>query len=223
MAGPQARHDARAALAQPGEQPIGAAPRGVEADDDERPALAPSDEEGIGLVKVREGAEDAGVRAHGGHDLLEHAPALVDGRRGHARDDEQDARGEGRLEPLGERALDARGLAAEDAGRDLEPVVQLARGGNEQDDRSEPDAGDDAATTDDGPAQAGFHSALGATAGRRPAGPPAADLAMSCSRRRARVSGFWALITQKAQTRRYHGGRLWKNSQAFGCARILRA
>src|SRR4029453_17012031 len=87
---------------------------------------------------------------------------------GHARDHEQDARGERRFEPLGERAVDTSRLAAEDPRGDLETVVQLPRGGNEEDDRGEPDDADDPATTDDGPAQAAFHrSALGATAARR--------------------------------------------------------
>jgi hypothetical protein len=49
---------------------------------------------------------------------------------------------------------------------------------------------------------------------------PAAESAMSASRRRCRVAGPFALVTQCVTARRYEGGRLYQSAQAAGSARM---
>ena len=48
---------------------------------------------------------------------------------------------------------------------------------------------------------------------------PLSESSTSCARRRARVSGFFALMTQNVATFLYPGGCAWKNSHARGLAR----
>ncbi len=48
---------------------------------------------------------------------------------------------------------------------------------------------------------------------------PAAEALMRSARRRSRVAGCLALMTQKVATRRYDGGAAWKKAQARGSTR----